>query len=543
MRRKEIVALGQRSPLSLVIGAPSVDNYISNVRPTVAPAGVAAAVALKEETVEVTSGGDWPSRPEGVSEQDLLNEWLRLHTPKSSVSGKKKKDGTFKRSPSSYSDIMLPKGIMVGDSHARQDVYATTLKERVARINKSSESRYRRGPARGNVEELVNPKASKYVLDSFVQRVSIWQDVVAGLCGKANRDAAAYDFNDRIEARQLEWSYDSHDVSGLRLMEAANDASVSNKIEQFVGPIKPLVIGVDVWEVQSKAYADAVEQAMAPWGEEVISPDEVMAKLEAKRYNQRRRELEEVFSEHVVVEQKKKFDPIAPAVSLAPVSQWREKLEGFYYNTNPMFNFRGNELTPPSIKVACRALMTMWNEAKGHKWLAMASRVQQYQYRLKALRTANKAHSKYQPISRKRFVALSNQGQWLPGVIDRNKMFEECPELKSINLRTRFHYYKKRKKELTQAFAALDVPTVVETKVHTTTVQPVAAAVAPSSTVFTEALDVIFKKVVADVEFAKAEIKGAVENALVQLQRGGFAANDAGILVPVMFTQEELNWA
>lgn len=508
--------LGQRTKLSLVVGNTLyLDSFIGGVvSATSFEPSASAAVALKEEAVDVASGSDWPQRPDGVGDRDLLNEWLRLRTPKASISGRKRKDGTVKRTPHSYSNIAKPRGTALNDAGMmRQDVYATPLKERIARLQNSHASRYRSGAARGIVQEMVNTKALRYAQACHKHTVDVWEPIVLGLKAKAIKDAEAYDFDERMTMRKMELYEDRRDidVTGMDWHEAANDASVAAVIGHFVGPIKP--IGTVVPSVK----------------QDVESPEMLMAKLEAKRYNRRRRELEQAEDMRSVYEKKRaiRAETLTPYEAMVLQGNLKQQVENFYWNRKKIHMFKAR--CAPEITRAKRKVLALWNEQQGENHRAVYDRSIARQYLLRNLRKSHRPQtlSKYQPISRKTFALFSGAGNWLPSSEEtRNTYFKSDPVADSLMLRARFHYYKKRKKELAETFSKLLGTTPV--------VSAVAKTPVGQGKMFTsdEILTSLYHRIVSDWEKAKAAIKVEVSAARQKILGTEWVATQEGVLIP-----------
>lgn len=514
MHRGEAVLKAKPNKLSLAtssVSAPApyltvVSRGETAVPTSVAP--VATAAALQEEAVDVAVGGDWPSRPEGVSEEVLYNEWLRAHTPTASVSTQKKMaDGSFKRKPHRVSNIHRPKAIALGVGVTRTDCYVIPIREYVERINSASTSRYKKG-ASPVVKDFINPKAEKYIMDCHIHRALVWKEVARAINRKSLADHESYDFKDRIEARRLE-QYDDpsrFDTSGTLWEQAVSDASAAANDDDFVGPLMlcPVPDGKD----HNTYFVSSEEAELLMWS------------VREHDYQLRQRELEQVFA----VEAKAPVvtPPTEQPRPLASVAKWRSKLENFY-----LMRHKGM-LMGDSFTREMRELCKDWNEVTGWSHRQMKSRVTQYQYMLRSMAERSSA-SEYQPVSTDTFWKMFREGHSLPGDShDMNAYFQPNAAAESSMLRARFHDYKLRKAELTETFRShVDDPVLVK----------------KPSTPADEVLCRLYDRLVADARKAKAEIKSLVVAAKVQFAGTEFVQTETGLLLPAVMLDAQREMA
>lgn len=515
MRRGKARLKGAK-PLSLAVSslAPTTPylTVVSRGEPAVpaSVAPVATAAALKEEAVEVAVGGDWPSRPAGVSEEVLYNEWLRVHTPKATVAtSKRMADGSYKRKSYNYSNILRPKAIAIGVGVMRHDCYVIPLREYMSRINESATSRYKTG-ARSPVKELVNPKAEKYILDCHAHRALVWKGVVRGCIAKSQADASQYSFKDRIEMRRLEKQDDpsQYDASGVYWEQAVSDASAAANDESFVGPIAACTVPDK--DINTYFVSDP-EAELVMWS------------VREHDYLLRHQQLEQAFAA-ASVKAPVISSPVEEPRPISSVGKWRSFLENYYLAR------RKNMLLSADYIREMRALSVDWNDHTGWSHRQMKSRVTQYQYMLRSVAKRNRpvTVSEYHPVSANTFWKMFTSGHSLPGEdFDMNTYFQPNVDAERAMLRARFHSYKLRKAELTETFRNHVKDKVLVKKPDT-----------PAD----EVLCRLYDRLVADTRKAKAEIKSLVVAAKVHFADMEFVQTESGLLLPAVMldVQREL---
>lgn len=122
---------------------------------------VAVDVSVTDADDQYVEPAPEVARPNGVSDEVLLDEWLRLHTPRASVNVRKDKRVWHGGNP------LRRKAVSLSDVKAHFNGYRTVdLKTYMGAMAQSQVSRYWSEPGH-NVEEMRNTKASSYILDSF----------------------------------------------------------------------------------------------------------------------------------------------------------------------------------------------------------------------------------------------------------------------------------------------------------------------------------------------------------------------------------------
>lgn len=449
------------------------------------------AVALDESSDEGSVGGDWPSRPEGVSDSVLLDAWLQLHTPKATVHLVKKK-GNKVRPPYAKSGIHVPKATCLGFGNPayKKGVHVTSEAGMRAKMDRSLQSRMAVG-ATANVSPFVTPKAEQYVLDCWAHRCSVVKDELDAIKAwsnavhnKAPSHAEVVELH--IIRKETEEDPSRYDTSGLLWETSCNDASVAMN-DDFVGPLQPVYVSKDATNVYYPLDSTVVEsmEAAASYHREVLQF-----------------QLERAFSGATDVVKKE-------------LESERKSVETFFSLRSKGVDNFSQKWVQDKRKQLSNYLNSVSSSAAeaSSRWL-------QYRYKLQGLK--RKVSSAYEPISQDKFWSLFRSGHSLPGEdFDNNTYFTEDREVYKAALKTAFHYYKKRRAELREAFAShvAVAPKVIVKKPDT-----------PSD----EALCRLYDRILAEAHAAKDCLKVQANAAKAQFNGQSFVQADSGIFIPAV---------
>lgn len=152
--------------------------------------GSAARVLDTEEVIRPDSDSqcefgdvgnlDVLQHPEGIGGSVLLDEWLRLHTPRATVATRNPKKGETVGKRRHLGGLPhLRKAVAWGEPLASvsEGFRAVSIKDYSSALNKSNLSRYFSESGNGNIADMRNKKAQEYVLKSFEQSAKVKTDI------------------------------------------------------------------------------------------------------------------------------------------------------------------------------------------------------------------------------------------------------------------------------------------------------------------------------------------------------------------------------
>lgn len=191
----------------------------------------------QEVSLEEGVGLETLPHPEGVSEDVLLEEWLRMRTPRATVYTKNGKRAYRKGSPNLRKAILLDNN---DDQFVTAGCRSVKCSEYSSGLFTSEYSRYFAVAGNSNIEDLRNKKASEYALETFKHAASISSSVTMAVnkmfmsiadernaVAEKNRKSAT--FSEVMDMREQE-------VWDLEAIQAAEAMDVTGSIPWDVEP-------------------------------------------------------------------------------------------------------------------------------------------------------------------------------------------------------------------------------------------------------------------------------------------------------------------